>query len=476
VPNCKLGLDEGDSYLNQIAMHPLSEVKAASMQASLLIEVEGKTVIAIEQAYSMVQIAKNLDRNKTYSIRVTLVGFSCGDEEWARDVLQFEGLWLDRPRPQRNTTESGRVAPETEKLATLPARVNQQLLKQSPKPVIELVTAEVNQILACADFLDANEAMLVEQRVGQWHNILRSKTSADIAIVPTEDSGLVPGANSAHSGLTIKDLFFRFSPLATGYFNLAWSFGTDRPAVLVLQLGLAEFVGFFSEHEEPKKSVMQKFSREFAAACVDFVKTIRANAYPSDAATSPSLDNDRSYIYNSAPSTLPIFLVPSFSSRRQFVTKKLTLHKFISEALNRAAAELHADGDKSTFWIDTTGWLDPRKDFVSWQNNTDCHSSPPSVPLTPEANERIAQMLADHLCPYLKDAKDALNASNDAANKESDCPFDRYDNYLGSVYLPDGVDFDRKMLERKVNLIKQRFGMVSEGSILMGEMFEHNLE
>jgi len=104
-----------------------------------------------------------------------------------------------------------------------------------------------------------------------------------------------------------------------------------------------------------------------------------------------------------------------------------------------------ADGDKSTFWIDTTGWLDHKTDF--WRVAGNDTSSPDRLFLTPSADDKVARLLADHLCPYL---------GNPDLGGE-DCPFDRYDNYLGNVYLPQDVEFDTAVLERKIATIKERF-------------------
>ncbi len=167
-----------------------------------------------------------------------------------------------------------------------------------------------------------------------------------------------------------------------------------------------------------------------------------------------NLKGDGTYIYNSAPSTLPIFLVAPFSASRRFVTKKIKLDEVISAALQQVVSTLQADGDKATFWIDTTGWLCHKTDFIPPDSETPVPEQPKMQRmLTPLANYKVSCLLADHICPYIYDGSkiDGFNGM------DKQCQFRRYDNYLGNVYLPQNVEFDRAVLERKIARIKERF-------------------
>jgi hypothetical protein len=289
-----------------------------------------------------------------------------------------------------------------------------------------------------------------------WYNRLQAALPVDTVMIPTANLSLMP---STQSGVvTISDLFFRSGPPSTPHFLRPWSFKLYGPSVLILQLGLIDFVTFFSDEKNNNKHAVDKFTNDFVNLCVKYVRTIRKSAYPLGWTSSsgrpwgPSValqEQDGSYIYNSAPSTLPIFLMTPFSASRHFVTNKITLDRFVSNALSQVASTLQADGDKSTFWIDTSGWLDSEKDFVTHSVNP---SSAYYHPLTRVGNDKVARLLADHICPYIHDTGGTAGSATAAK-----CPFDRYDHYLGNVYLPQDVDFDRAVLERKVATIKERF-------------------
>ncbi len=410
---------EEDSYTPHLKLRPFDALIPAK-KVSLLVEIEGEAILGIGKASSILRIADDLDPQKTYKLRVTHMGCMYWHGGSYEEILEFEGLWLDRPAAPAGITRTANT--------TMPATLGTLLpndqghvyvehdgysIPSAKKQVIELVTSEhvpdsdrMNEWYT--EDSDSDIADDVEARVVSWYNMLGSQLSADVAIVPLGGSTLMPiEAGQDGTETTAKDVFFRSGPQATArFFSRPWSFASYQPAVLILQIGLVDFVKFLSEKKNVNKHAMIKFTNEFVESYVKFVHTIRSNAYTFQESAASALfgasSDDGSYIYNSAPSTLPIFLITPFSSRRRYMTKKLTLHKLISDALAQVATRLQAEGDKSTHLIDTTGWLDPKADFQAWEAKFVRNDGPEANLLTPEAKAKIASRLADHLCPYLK--------------------------------------------------------------------------
>lgn len=469
--------DEDAAPKRRLDLRPPMNLQRPACHVSLMVEIEGEVILGVEQASSILRIAKNLDPQKMYRIKITHMGrrISYGSYD---EVFEFEGLWLDRPATSQDTlvsrnttvkTMSGRTVALDETPSQVSHDKKATLLYH--KPIIELVTSERPTTHSKMNYFYKDTEQMMEERVGAWYTRFGARLCADIALVPLENATVLPFQSGILEPPTaIKDLFFRSGPKDTRrMFDRPWNFASYQPAVLILQFGLADFVKFFEEEENANKRAMSKVTSAFVDAYVSLVHSIRSNAYNDH---SNVMDQDGSYIYNSAPSAMPIFLLPPFSSRRRFVTKKLTLHKFISDALAQVASRLQAEGDKSTHWIDTAGWLDPREDFDSSNTRYSYKYSREPNPLTKVASVKVAALLADHICPYIKE-------NSQASTYEyafGDCAFDQYDSYLGNVYLPKDVELDRAVLERKVESIKKKFKLDRMGLDGRGDTFLHKVE
>ena len=443
----------GDNH--QWELHPPTEHEWAAQQVNLIAEIESddwsEAIIELHEASSVMQIAKDLNPDKNYKLIITYMGCSSrnGGTSGASydEVLEFEGLWLDRPVLQDMSHMSR--ATNASRSSTLGEL---QPIASRKRAVIELITSE----------RPYSHAQPAQEKVNTWYNTLGRGLFSDVALLETARSRLV--ANDI-AQVTIQNLFFQSAPEATSHLSRRpWSFGSYQPTVLLLQFGMSDFVHSFSNTANGDHHARDKFFNDFVEAYMRFVKAIRANAYPVQTRRAPdpthdpthspmALDDDGSYVYNSAPSTLPIFLVPPFSSCRRFVNNRLTLHKIVSDAIAQATLRLQADGDKSTYWIDTTGWLDVKDDFSS----TGRGWSPDPDTLTAAANVKVARYLAHHICKHVSFEKDDPNYGI-----LGDCPFERYDNYLGNVYVPKEVELDRVVLERKIEHIKQKFMAAQE--------------
>ncbi|KIW75833.1 hypothetical protein Z517_10578 [Fonsecaea pedrosoi CBS 271.37] len=432
----------------------------ASDPVNLVVSVEGHNTYWVEAAGMVVSVTKHLDQQKTYRVKLTHMGGPHG----TNGALEFEGIWLDKAAPAEASTVSSTLTETSSLPRLLPLRedhldntsLNGEYMHRRSRKVVEIVTSDGS--LSLMNHLPPISGSDVDKGVDNWHKGL------DAVVLDMGRIGLLP---TGESGLTLRDQFFRAGPLGTKAFSRPWNFKLYRPSVLVLQLGSVDFGAFFSSvaTEKPvSKHALAKFTNEFIEVYINLIQAIRANAYPfNPAATGPTSDlgdddNDGSYIYNSAPSTLSIFLLTPFSALRYPITKKLKLDRVISYAVAQVVSTLQSQGDKSTFWIDTSGWLDVATDFdsdLASSNSSEQLSSPPSSSVLNRSGMiKVTTLLADHLCPYI-----GPSSATGSSVTEDPCPFDKYDNYLGNVYLPTDVDFDRALLEHKIELIKQRFNL-----------------
>lgn len=452
--NEERALVDRDTSPNHATLQPANARQKPSPPVSLLVQIN-ETAYGFEDAAGIILIAEDLDPAKTYKLKITHLGGA----DASSGTVEIEGLWVDKvSEPQPGHRVSGRHTKTALRNPFFPRDKDGSFIKTSTfgwktqnRKTIEIVTSET----ALSAFSEDEDEEVNDGRLDIWSDYFRKNLSLDTVLIPTSNLGLLPYETSP---ATINDIFSRSGPPSTPHFTRPWTFKSYRPSVLILQLGLVDFMQFFADKKNHGDHAINKFKAEMKSAVIGFIHNIRATAYPYDSTTEQSglnIDGDGSYSYNSAPSTLPIFLFAPFTALRRFVTKKQKLHTVISDVLSEVASTLQNEGDKSTFWIDTSGWLDSRVDFAPRINFTSRRTRLDTALLTPFANYKVASLLADHLCPYLK------VPSANLSEPSNDCQFDHYDNYLGDVYIPQDVDFERAMLERKIAMIKERFNLDS---------------
>ena len=437
-----------------------------SDQVSLMFELNGEKIMTAVSARGIGQVADDLDPRKKYKLRVTHMGGPNSTE----GVLEFDGIWVDKP-----TVEDGELSHDDEPSsptykttggvildpAVIDEHAKSDIKRDKTGPaekrrVVEILTSET---VVCPISKDETGPTL-ECRVGVWYNQLRASRAVDTVTIPTMDLSLLASNEPA---ITIQDLFFRSGPPGTDHFLRPWSFKSYTPSVLVLQLGLTDFMTFFSEKKNRNDHAREQFINDFVTAYVKLIQTIRRTAYPFDSTALTSnvrigFEHDDTYIHNSAPSTLPIFVISPFTAARRFITKKTRMDRVINDALQRVVGILQGDGDKSTFWIDTTGWLKHKEDFDVHGGDCPLNQGNRSHQLLKHSSGRkVASLLWGHICPYVE------RNNGDDGGEAKECPFEQYDNYLGNVYLPQNVEVDRAVLERKIATIKQRFKIEGPG-------------
>lgn len=129
---------------------------------------------------------------------------------------------------------------------------------------------------------------------------------------------------------------------------------------------------------------------------------------------------------------MPIFIMRPFLGQLEHATQNV---------VNR----LRDDGDKSVFWLDTSGWLNPEDTTSDDQDFTfDVSAWPPTWRLTERGNQRIAIFLHMHVCRFLADAEDK-------------CAFLPPQVYHGKVFNPETANFDRYLENEKERKLKKLF-------------------
>jgi hypothetical protein len=105
----------------------------------------------------------------------------------------------------------------------------------------------------------------------------------------------------------------------------------------------------FQIHSDRYNKTTWELSEAFEDTYVALVKAIRTLAYPKYSAT--TVDSSR-YIYSptSAATGLPIFIMRPFRGQ-------------LEQATHSVVERLRKEGDRTVFWLDTSGWLNTEVDF-----------------------------------------------------------------------------------------------------------------
>lgn len=256
-----------------------------------------------------------------------------------------------------------------------------------------------------------------------------------------------------------QHIFFRSGPPDSTLHNHLWPFTqtTSVPSALVLMLGLSDVENLLAT-TVPGKHTLTSFTEELSHEYSSFVQTIRRTAYsPSSLAniksrsgpdSNPNSEQrtllDESYLYNSAPSTLPIVLVlppiPSIllvSHSRQI---KSTLHHTATKVIDNLRWHI---GDRKTVLVDTAGWLND-SDFTSCENHRSDYVSASDFVLNQSGHVKFAHYLSLHLCPYMGG---------------KDCPFEKHEDYTGNLAVPEIEAIGRKMEAKRVEKLHEMFGI-----------------
>ena len=350
------------------------------------------------------------------SLRISHAG---GSSQGA-GVLEFKGVWL----PTGATLQSRATLDSERGAVSVMAPEAHPRLSAPHRKTIELLTDSSDYVSEGSD----------SHAIG-WLAQVAAQFDADQVKIPAHGHCLTEAcAKTLALAITTKDLFFRSGPPGTTFFARPWHFQHYVPDVLIIDLGTVDNKWFIQSSRENGGSRVEPreigqsrdhFISAFVTSYVALIRQIRQVAYPLHPSSRHqyTLDGD-GYTFNSAPSTLPIFVLRPLDGS-------------LEQATLSVVEQMQKDGDKSVYWIDTTGWLS-EVDYSL--ENTDRSSRP----VSPAGQAKVASFMDAQLCHYL-------------APQPERCPFLRRDNYFGSVYVPTAAELDKIIEESKTKKLSDLF-------------------
>ena len=335
-------------------------------------------------------------------------------------VLEFKGVWL----PTGATLQSQATPGSERGAASAMATEIYPRLSTPHRKTIELLTDS-------SDYVFEGSTL---HAMG-WLAQVAARFDADQVKIPAHGHCLTEACSKTLAlGITTKDLFFRAGPPGTTLFARPWNFRHYVPDVLIIDLGTVDnkwFMQLINENGQsrmkPKESRQSRdnFVSAFVSAYVALIQQIRQTAYPLHPSNRHQYTSDGDgYTFNSAPSTLPIFVMRPLDGS-------------FEQATLSVVEQMQKDGDKSVYWIDTSGWLS-EVDYNLEGNDRS------SQPFSPAVQAKVASFMDAHLCHYL-------------GPQPERCPFLRRDNYFGSVYVPPAAELDKIIEESKTEKLLDLF-------------------
>ena len=392
---------------------------------SLMVEIDERIRLFDSTGHGTLALATDLDPTSHHQVVVTLL--DPGNHE---STLEFEGIWVDKEavikQPQQ---QLGSVTAFS--ASSLPQQPSYDL-SQAHTPTTQKIIEVVSPLQISAP----------AQALTSWPRALALQLNASHTVVSTSRYCLTKSC----SEITLHDIYFRSGLPSTSHNSLPYRFPA-APSALILDIGLSDFTRHQSTR--PSAHTTSRFVNSFTSAYIKLIHTIRTHAYPHSTSTLYTEDM-------TSTTALPIFLLTPLTPSKH-------LRRLLSHTITNIVSTIQAEGDRSTFWIDTSAWLSS-SDFVSPTTGTNTvHqsiASPTSamstllIPqLTHHAHAKVAELLSHHLCPYL--------ASNHT--EETGCPFNKHDNYLGRLIVPEEEGVDMVLAERKEQLIWEQLGFGTGG-------------
>lgn len=378
-------------------------------------------------AYNPTLVCAKLDRDAEYKIRIVL------KSSRNTDTMQFRGLWISQGGTLADP--SGTQAQEKNLMHNLVEVV-------APTSLLQL-----NESTGWAGLPPRSWFDMVEQ---QFPN-------TTLSVIPVAEQACITKQHHQKTASTSEapdKVFFRAGLPGTSLYDRFWLFDSvgAKSSALVLILGLADVQAFLDAGNLSKQAA-QNFIEDFSSAYAKFVQTVRRTAYSQSSSADKQMifstdslsDTDESYLYNSAPSIIPVFLViPPVPSLLQ---NCLQARLLLSHATNKVLDHLkYHIGDKKTFVIDTAGWLDSEDFEIDLSNEVNLLNTS----LSRSGHVKFAYHLSAHLCHYLIDRGRRGGAE--------ECPFDRHEEYTGNLYVPDAANVGKLIEERKIAMVKELLG------------------
>ncbi|TVY68783.1 hypothetical protein LSUE1_G006151 [Lachnellula suecica] len=391
---------------------------------SLLVRVDDEEYIVLPNATSIVTVRKgNLDVRTHHTIRV--IAPMVRDN--VIETLQVNGLYID---------QGGQLLPYD----TTPSRLQEEtatreLTTQSIPKMLEVVTDLPGSTTGRDKRRSIGTTRGILGGVMGWEYLLGEMFGTDHVTIGMDGMCLIQdciGGRGSPAGLA--DVFFQSGPLGTEQYAHPWLFQEYVPDVMVINIGNSDWDSFQTHRDEYNKTTWD-LTLDFEDTYVALVKAIRALAYPQYSATT-AVDASR-YIYSptSAAGGLPIFVMRPFRGQ-------------LEQATHSVVERLRGEGDRSVFWLDTSGWLNTDVNLGGKAEEQDFfldgESETKQWRLTERGNQRVAILLHLHVCRYL--ARDAEK-----------CAFLPPEVYQGKTLNPDMERLDELMEDERERRLKRLF-------------------
>ncbi|CAD6445578.1 29b0c310-d0e2-4d74-ac42-5ea02d76bf40 [Sclerotinia trifoliorum] len=412
---------------------------------SLLTQVDDEEYVILPNATSLVAIrTKDLDPHARHLIRIIapMVGRD------TVETFQFLGVWLD---------EDGQLIPVQDPMVpTTKAQlytkdianeefgfpINGLPRQNTPqRKMLEILTdlpGSMTGLDRRKHRIASNLANGILGGVMGWEYLTGEMFGSDHVTIGMDGMCLVQdciGGRGTPAGLA--DVFFQSGPLGSGQYAQPWLFQSYIPDVMILNIGNADWESFRIYNEQYNLTTWE-LSVLFEETYVSLIRAIRTLAYPKYSST---MAETAQYDYPQHRAVdIPIFVMRPFRGQ-------------LEQSTHSVVDRLQFEGDKSVFWLDTSGWLNTDLDFEGRPEDQDFFLDEESPRkewrLTERGNQRVAILLHMHVCRYL-------------AQEAEKCAFLAPEAYQGGNVDPVAMHFDEYMRDEKERRLKKLFWVSPE--------------
>ncbi|CAG8949449.1 hypothetical protein HYFRA_00008309 [Hymenoscyphus fraxineus] len=370
---------------------------------SLLARVDEDEYTIFPNATSVVKLRNGeLDPLARHYIRVIAPNI----KENRTTLLQVNGIYIDG--------QGELLAPLD--ATTLPEKAlgkDKATTAQTRRKMLEIVTDLPGTTTEILGYKEATPGHEVLRGVMGWDYLLGEMFEADHVSVGADGMCLIQNCIGGRgSPLGISDLFFQSGPLGSEQYNQAWNFDSYIPDAMVMNIGNSDWESFQTYSQEYNMSIWD-LSVAFENSYISLIRKIRKFAYPPYSPTILTAD-----AFPQTSDGVPIFVMRPLRGQ-------------LEGATHSVVERLRRDGDKSVFWLDTSGWLDTELELEGSVENQDffLDEETKGWRLTQRGNQRVAILLHLHVCRFL-------------AQEAEKCAFLPPEIYQGKAADPEMVRFE----------------------------------
>ncbi|EMR80933.1 putative alpha-arabinofuranosidase ii protein [Botrytis cinerea BcDW1] len=414
---------------------------------SLLAQVDDEEYVILPNATSLVVVRTNdLDPHSPHIIRI--IAPMIGRD--AIETFQFTGVWID---------ENGQLIPVQNPMSVSTLPFSERNVENgelgisinavdggfpenaSRRKMLEILTdlpGSMTGLDRRKHQIASNVANGILGGVMGWEYLTGEMFGSDHVTIGMDGMCLLQdciGGRGSPAGLA--DVFFQSGPLGSGQYAQPWLFQSYIPDVMILNIGNADWESFRIYNEEYNMTTWE-LSVLFEKTYVSLIKAIRTLAYPKYSGTMAEVSQ---YDYPQHRAVdIPIFVMRPFRGQ-------------LEQATHSVVDRLQFEGDKSVFWLDTSGWLNTDINFEGRSEDQDFFLDEGSPRkewrLTERGNQRVAILLHMHVCGYL-------------AQEADKCAFLAPETYQGGNLDPVAIHFDEYMRDEKERRLKKLFWVSPE--------------